>query len=105
MAKGFISEQMRSSRILSHGKIASLESAFSLHGEIPFSLFIVPTDDPTETAPVLIDCKLYQDDDSSDCPFALNCWNEAAVVEIADSAIDLTKYDLYWGAGDNAEES
>lgn len=101
----FVTEQMRANRILSHNEILDLDSAFSLHGGIPFSLFIITTDDPTETAPILVDCKLYQDDDSSDCPFNLNQWSEASVVEIAAEAIDLTKYRVFWGAGDNAEES
>lgn len=95
---------MNAARVLSHGKIESLTAAFSLRNAQPFALFIIPAD-TEETAPVLVNCKLYQDDLASDCPFNLNCWTEPAIMEISASAIDLEDYDLYWGSGANVEES
>jgi hypothetical protein len=102
--KGYVSEVLGSARILSHGKIRSLESAFSLRKGVPFSIFIIPVDDE-EWKPLEVNCKLYQDDASTGCPFNLRCWNEPAISEIAAGAIDLDSYDVHWGTGADVEES
>jgi hypothetical protein len=104
MAKPYVNEMMKAQRVLSHGKIESLSTAFRLAKGHPFSLFIVPID-TAETEPVLVDCKLILDDESSDCPFNLRCWNEPAVIEISATGIDLGDYDVYWGTGSDEDES
>ena len=104
MGKGHISEIANAARVLSHGKIISLGSAFSLASKTPFSIFIIPVNDE-EWKPVTIGCKLYMDDAASDCPFNLRCWNEPLINEISAGAIDLESYDVYWGAGADVDES
>jgi len=99
MGKGYVSESMFAGRILSHGQITSLDSAFSLTNNEPFSLFLLAASATDETLPVLVNCRLYQDDASANCPFVANQWNEPAIVEIAASGVSLTSYTAYWGAG------
>lgn len=104
MTKRNVTEQEASGRVLSHGKITSLSAAFTLASGYPFSLFIIPKD-TEETEPVIVSVKLDQDDSASNCPFNLRCWNEPAVIEVGASAINLTNYDVYWGAGIDVNES
>ena len=58
-----------------------------------------------DNAGLLVDCKCYQDDTSSNLPVMFNQWTEAALSEIAANAIDLAVYDVYWGAGADVSES
>lgn len=104
MTKRNVSEHESSQRILSHGKITSLSSAFTLASGYPFSLFIIPKD-TDETEPIIVSVKLDQDDAAANCPFNLRCWNEPGVIEVSASAINLTNYDVYWGAGVDVAES
>lgn len=108
--KGYVSEIMNSSRIVSHGKIAALPFKFTSFN--PFSILVIPKINVTakvisspETAGLLVDCKCYQDDTSSNLPVMFNQWTEAAIIEIAEDAIDLETYDVYWGAGADVSES
>ena len=101
MPKGFISEQMGSNRILSHGKITSLPFKFNSYN--PASLFIIPKVENGN--PILINCRLYMDDTISPCPFVVNAWTETAVMEIPTGGVDLANYDIYWGAGADVSES
>jgi hypothetical protein len=103
MGKGYISETMFAGRILSHGKITSLDAAFSLTNNEPFSLFLVAASGTDETLPVLVNCKLYADDEAANCPFVANQWNEPAVIEVAASGVSLTDYTVYWGAGSDIQ--
>lgn len=107
MGKGNLTSELIAGRISAHDKIDSLTAAFSLEGGQPFALFIIPKADGTypDATTVLVDCKLYQDDTASDCPFTCNCWDAPLVSEIAISGIDLDEYDVYWGAGVDVEES
>ena len=108
--KGYVSETMNSSRIVSHGKITELPFKFTSFN--PFSIFVVPKANVAAkviSSPInvglLVDCKCYQDDTSSDIPVLFNQWTEAAILEIAEGAIDLAVYDVYWGAGIAVAES
>lgn len=103
MVKGNVTNEMAAGRILSHGKIADLTSGFSLPNLIPFSVFIVPTGVGIEHGTVLVNCALYQDNESSVLPINSGNWCEAGIVEIATNAIDLTSYDVYWGSGYSVE--
>lgn len=107
MGKGFVTPEMFAGRVSAHGQITSLTAAFSLESGQPFALFIIPKSDGryADASTVLVDCKLYQDDDSADCPFTCNCWDAPAVSEIAINGIDLTDYDVFWGAGADVNES
>lgn len=112
MANGFVSDLMGSLRILSHGKITSLTAAFSLSNKQPFSIFVIPKANiaagvisTPDNAGLLVSCKCYQDDNASAIPVLFNQWTEAAISEIGATAIDLTTYDVYWGAGRDVEES
>lgn len=101
MSKGIVTPEMYAGRINAHGKITSLSNGFKLKSEQPFSLFVHPKSDgadPDATV-VMVDCKLYQDDVTSPCPFTANCWDAPAVQEIEANGVDLTKYDVYWGSG------
>jgi len=106
----YVSESMNAGRILSHGKISALPFTFTSFN--PFSIFVVPKANVTsgvistpDNAGMLVDCKCYQDDASSDIPVLFNQWTEAAIIEIAEDAIDLDDYDVYWGAGVDVSES
>jgi hypothetical protein len=108
--KGYISEAMNSSRILSHRKITALP--FSLASKQPFSIFIVPKANVVagvistpDNAGILVDCKCSQDDSSSNLPVLFIQWSEASIVEIPVDAINLAANDVYWGAGADVSES
>lgn len=110
--KGYVSETMNSSRICSQGKITELPFKFTSFN--PFSIFVIPKANvaakvisaPSQDAVgLLIDCKCFQDDTSSDLPVLFNQWTEAAIIEITEGAIDLAVYDVYWGAGVAVAES
>lgn len=97
MSEKYVSIPMSTGRVLAHGKITSLSAAFKLNGNIPFSIFVKPitgTDDI-----VTVSCKCYLDSAASALPVVVGKWDEAAIVEIAAGAINLTQYDVYWGAG------
>ena len=104
MGKGFVSDTMMIGRVSSKGQITDLSTAFSLDGNIPFSLFIIEKT-VQSTQPVLVDCTLYQDDTNANCPFTPNVWDVPAVVEVSINGIDLTAYDVYWVAGVDVDES
>lgn len=103
----YVNREMSVGRISSHGQITDLTAAFSLEDDKPFALFIIPKSDGSYATDVTatVDCKLYREDESADCPFTLNCWDAPAVVEVAINGIDLTEYDVYWGAGTEASAS
>lgn len=105
MAKnGYISEPMNAGRILSHGKITSLASGFSLNGGKPFSLYIKPKYS-VSTLDTTLSVRCSQDDECAEAPFAYNDWSPLAIVEIASGqASILETNDLYWGCGDYVEQ-
>lgn len=97
MSGKYVSIPMSTGRVLAHGKITSLASAFSLPGGVPFSIFINKL---TGTNDILtVNCKCYLDNTASALPVVVGKWDEAAVSEIAAGAINLTQYEVYWGAG------
>lgn len=102
MDKPFVSESMKSGRILTHGKIVELP--FSL-GTVPFSIFIIPKTQPEAVVPVLVNCKLILDDESANCPFNINQWTEPAIISLPSDSIDLTLNDVYWGSDSDVAES
>ncbi len=102
---GYLSESMHAGRISAHGKITSLAADFKLKNNVPFSIFIVPKDVDAELKLAeTISVMLYQEDTHSDCPFTIGAWNEPSIVSIEANATLLDDYDVYWGAGQIAEE-
>jgi len=104
--KGYINQSMSAARILSHGEVTDLSEGFSLKGEVPFSILILPAAaiDNTEVETpekfaVLLNCELYLDKSESPLPVILGQWSEAAMLRIAPDALNLTDYRLFWGAG------
>lgn len=102
--EGYLNENMEVARIMSHGQIADLAGGFKLTYGIPFSVFIAPKAGVAHST-LLVDCQLYQDNASSPCPINTGDWCEPSILEIAIDAIDLTDYDVFWGAGHNVVES
>lgn len=49
----------------------------------------------------LIQCKLLGDTEFGNFPVPHNDWTPGAIKEIAPNGIDLTSYDVFWGAGAN----
>lgn len=86
-------------RILAKGQIQDLSSGFSLGGK-PFSIFISKKQ-PTLDAYIVVNCKLICDREAGAFPCALNDWTPGEISEISPNAIDLTEYDVYWGAGES----
>lgn len=103
----FVSDEMAAGRVLAHGQITDLTEGFSLASKQPFALFIIPKTGGSAEGDLTakVDCKLYQDDVASDCPFTCNCWDSPAVLEIEPTGIDLTVYDVWFGPGANVDES
>lgn len=109
MAKqGFVSNEMIAGRLLSHGKIESLEQAEVF--DVPVSIMIVSKAKitgaliaPDSNQHLLVNLKLYQDDAASLFPCPIGQWTEGSIKEIAATAIELATYDVYWAAGDYTE--
>ncbi len=103
MNKGHVSNEMFANRVSCHGKIteAQILNGFKLAEHLPFSICIVPKQATTNVI-LIVDLKLYHDDNSSDFPCVLNDWTPGAIVELAPESIDLLTYDVYWAAGSYA---
>ena len=52
---------------------------------------------------MLLNCKLYKEDEFSEVPVPLFSWVELVITEIAPSDELLNSYDMYWGSGDGAK--
>lgn len=89
---------MYSLRILSKGQVNDISKGFSLNG-VPFSVFVKPKKVSMETG-IIIDCKLICDKEPGAFPVPVNDWTPGAITEISPNGIDLTEYDVYWGAGE-----
>lgn len=88
---------MYSLRILSKGQVKDISKGFSLN--VPFSVFVKPKKVSMETG-IIIDCKLICDKEPGAFPVPVNDWTPGAITEISPNGIDLTEYDVYWGAGE-----
>lgn len=94
---------MQVSRVLSHGKVESLESGFKLPKGTPFSIYVKPKGE-VDAIDVLINVKCICDEQPSELPVPVNDWTPAEIVEIAPNSISLTDYDVYWGAGQRKDK-
>ena len=84
-------------RILTKGKIENLSNGFSLSGET-FSVFVRPKTQSMETS-IIADVRLFGDDETGPFPLPLGDWTPGLCIEIPANAIDLDKYDVFWGSG------
>lgn len=91
---------MYSLRILSKGQITNLSQGFRLGSGDSFSVFLKPKKVTMDTCS-LIQCKLLGDTEFGNFPVPHNDWTPGAIKEIAPNGIDLTSYDVFWGAGTN----
>ncbi len=89
---------MYSLRILSKGQITDLAKGFDIGG-VPFSVFVKPKKVTMETS-TLIDCKLICDEGAGVFPVPIGDWTPGAITRISPNGIDLSEYDVYWGAGE-----
>ena len=94
-----MNEIMYSVRVLCHGQITDLSKPFSLQGT-PFSVFIRPKTAIMDQS-VIAKVRLMCDTEISDFPLPVNDWTPGAIREIGAGSIDLTKFDVYYGAGNN----
>lgn len=85
-------------RVLSHGKVTDLSNGFKKNS--PFSIYVKPLR-TTMDVDVNISVRCLCDNECSIVPVRLNDWSPEAIVEIAQNAIDLTNYEVYWGGGNN----
>ena len=89
---------MYSLRILSKGKVTDLSNGFALGG-VPFTVFVRPKEVTMETS-TLLKCKLLCDKEFSMFPVPIGDWTPGAIAVISPNGIDLSVYDVYWGAGE-----
>jgi len=108
--KGFVSDQMRSGRIVSHGQITDLTAGFKPVNAVNFSIVVIPKANITTgviSAPtnigIMVSMAMYQDDDFSDYPVYFNNETIALIKEIEADAIDLDTYDVYWSSGSKVQ--
>ena len=88
---------MYSLRILSKGKVTDLSNGFALGG-VPFTVFVRPKEVTMETS-TLLKCKLICDKEFGMFPVPIGDWTPGAITVISPNGIDLSVYDVYWGAG------
>lgn len=96
----FVSEEMRMSRIVSGGKVASLASAFALENDKPFSIFLKPGSS-SETSQVL-SVTLLGASEPCDFPFVVGEWSPVLIKAINSTTAEASGYDIYWGSGEVA---
>lgn len=89
---------MYSLRILSKGKVTDLTTGFTLGG-VPFTVFVKPKEVTMETS-TLLKCKLICDKEADMFPVPIGDWTPGAITAISPNGIDLSVYDVYWGAGE-----
>jgi len=98
---GYISEFMAGGRILSHGKITSLANGFHLKNNVPFTIYVKPTNGTSDIDTVL-PVQLSEEDAITNAPVLFYEWSPLAISMIgATNATD--NNDIYWGAGEEAE--
>lgn len=94
---------MSAGRIVSKGKISDLSKGFRLKEHQPFSVYVRPKTLTTLERDVMLNCRLYSEEEFSEVPVSLFGWVELCIVEIAPSKELLNNYDIYWGAGGSAQ--
>ena len=89
---------MEDVRLIAKGNITDLSKGFSL-GEVPFSVY-VRSKENTMMSDTLLDCRLIDDKGASALPVPIGDWTPAMIAHISPNAIDLGKFEVYWGASE-----
>ena len=89
---------MEDVRIIAKGRITDLSKGFSLGG-VPFSVY-VRSKENTMLSDTLLDCRLIGDREGGGFPVPIGYWTHAMIAHISPNAIDLQKYEVYWGASE-----
>lgn len=103
MSKGYVPTEMSVSRLVDWGQITDLSSGFKLSGAVPFSVFIRPKVESSASS-IVIQAMPYQGDSFTPTPVILETWMENVISELAPDAVDLSAYDVWWGAGKKSRE-
>lgn len=90
--------EMQFLRILTHGKVTDISDGFKLPDGRPFSVYVRPKSS-TDNVDTVVNAKCIGDSAASAIPVPLNAWSEAAIVELGANSVNLSNYDVYWGAG------
>lgn len=93
---------MYSTRCLAKGRIDDLSNGFRLSNGVPFSVFLWKKTSDDEYK-VLVNCKLICDREMGDFPVLVDDWTPGVISELAPNSIDLEKYEVFWGAGEEAK--
>lgn len=89
---------MEDVRIIAKGRISDLSKGFSLGG-VPFSVY-VRSKENTMLSDTLLDCRLIGDREKGAFPVPIGDWTPTMIAYISPNAIDLQKYEVYWGASE-----
>lgn len=89
---------MEDVRIIAKGRIADLSKGFSLGG-VPFSVY-VRSKENTMLSDTLLECRLIGDKAVGALPVQIGDRTPAMIAYISPNAIDLQKYEVYWGASE-----
>ena len=90
---------MNDLRILSHGKITDLSQGFRMADGATFSIMLLPKNGSSVDVE-LVNCRCVCDKEASELPVTVGDWTPAKIQEIPAGGIDLSEYDVYWGAGE-----
>ena len=90
---------MEDVRLIAKGTITDLSKGFSLKGGVPFSVY-VRSKENTMLSDTLLECRLIGDREVVALPVPIGDWSPAMIAYISPNAIDLQKYEVYWGASE-----
>lgn len=90
---------MEDVRLIAKGTITDLSKGFSLKGGVPFSVY-VRSEENTMLSDTLLDCRLIGDAEVGALPVPIGDWSPAMIAYISPNAIDLGKFEIYWGASE-----
>jgi hypothetical protein len=90
---------MEDVRLIAKGTITDLSKGFSLKGGVPFSVY-VRSKENTMLSDTLLECRLIGDREVGALPVPIGDWSPAMIAYISPNAIDLQKYEVYWGASE-----
>lgn len=90
---------MEDVRLIAKGTITYLSKGFSLKGGVPFSVY-VRSKENTMLSDTLLECRLIGDREVGALPVPIGDWSPAMIAYISPNAIDLQKYEVYWGASE-----
>lgn len=110
MDKENILQTVEALRGLSHGEIETLADGFSIKGNQPYSICVIPKDNIVDgvisipdNAGLLVECKTLLNNDNKPLPAMFNDWTPASIVFIKPAAIDLDTYRVFFVAGTKLE--